>query len=214
MSTGAPGRDDLPAGLRRELRARYGEPHRRYHDGRHLDAVLAAVDELAGEADDLTAVRLATWFHDAVYDPTRSDNEAASARLAERLLPAYGVDEQRVAEVGRLVRLTATHDPEPNDRDGAVLCDADLAILAAARPAYDAYVREVRAEYGQLSDAGFAAGRAAVLRGLLGRDRLFRTRTGYRRWERAARTNLSRELAALAGAAAPPPAAGSSAPGT
>ena len=33
--------------------------------------------------------------------------------------------------MARLVRLTVTHDPADDDRDGQVLCDADLAILAS-----------------------------------------------------------------------------------
>nr|WP_206067786.1 metal-dependent phosphohydrolase [Nonomuraea sp. FMUSA5-5] len=115
-----------------ELVARWAEPHRRYHTRTHLAAVLAAIDDLADEAADLAAVRLAAWFHDAVYDGRPGWDEERSAQLAQARLPACGVPAQRVAEVARLVRLTAAHDTlRPGDRNGAVLCDADLAILAA-----------------------------------------------------------------------------------
>ena len=76
----------------RDLIDRYAEPQRRYHDGRHLAEVLAAVDRLAEHAEDLTAVRLAAWFHDAVYEPAASPgaNEEASARLAAHVLTRLG----------------------------------------------------------------------------------------------------------------------------
>ena len=72
-----------------DLLARYAEPQRRYHDQRHLAEVLAAVDRLAAEADDLDAVRLGAWFHDAVYEPRAEPgaNESASATLAGRSWP-------------------------------------------------------------------------------------------------------------------------------
>src|SRR5262245_30263250 len=101
-----------------ELLRRYAEPHRRYHTTRHLADVLDRVDELAAEADDADAVRLAAWFHDAVYDPLRGDNEERSANLAERALGETDLPGGTVAEVARLVRLTATHAPEPGDRNG------------------------------------------------------------------------------------------------
>ena len=63
--------------------------------------------------------------------------------------------------------LTAGHDPAPDDADGAVLCDADLAVLAGPPDAYVAYASAVREEYGHLSDAEFTAGRIAVLEHLL-----------------------------------------------
>ncbi|WP_320778137.1 hypothetical protein [Streptomyces sp. CRN 30] len=181
----------------------WSEPQRRYHTVEHLTAVLDHVDTLREYAADPDVVRLAAWFHDAVYLPERSTNEERSARLAERALPEAGVDPERTAEVARLVRLTVTHDPADGDRDGEVLCDADLAILAAPPAAYAAYTAAVRQEYHFVPDAGFRSGRAAVLRQLLGLPRLFRTPYGRREWEAAARANLSAELAELTRPAGP-----------
>lgn len=176
---------------------RWSEPQRRYHTLDHLTAVLDRVDVLEEYAEDVAAVRLAAWFHDAVYLPERSTNEERSARLAERALPEAGVSRARTDEVARLVRLTVTHAPAPGDGNGAVLCDADLAILASAPEAYDRYARAVREEYAFVPDDAFRTGRADVLRRLLGLPRLFRTPYGEREWEAAARHNLEAELARL-----------------
>ncbi|MFE4371655.1 hypothetical protein ACFRMN_26100 [Streptomyces sp. NPDC056835] len=179
------------------LLARWSEPQRRYHTTDHLLAVLDRVDTLAEYADDPDVVRLAAWFHDAVYHPDRSENEERSARLAERALPEAGLSEDRTREVARLVRLTTTHAAAPGDRNGAVLCDADLAILASGPEAYAAYAAAVREEYGFVPDDAFRTGRAAVLEQLLALPALFRTPYGAREWEARARANLADELRGL-----------------
>ncbi len=132
-----------------DLLARYAESHRHYHDQRHLSEMLETIDELAAVADDADAVRLAAWFHDAIYDPQAEpgENEEVSAQLAELELSAYGVEADRVAEIGRLIRLTARHDCEPDDANGAVLCDADLRVLSLSAARYDEYAVGIRAEY-------------------------------------------------------------------
>jgi predicted metal-dependent HD superfamily phosphohydrolase len=176
------------------LLAAYGDPARGYHDLLHLAEVLDRIDEL-GEANavgDGTALRLAAWFHDGVYDGLRGD-EDRSAIWAEDAL----ADTPYAAEVARLVRLTEHHDPDPGDLAGQVLCDADLAILTAEPSRYAAYVRGVRRDYADVRDPDFAAGRAAVLRDLHARDRLFHTAYARERWEPAARANLAAELSAL-----------------
>ncbi|MGW4644741.1 HD domain-containing protein [Sphaerisporangium sp. NPDC004334] len=216
-----------------ELIARWSEPHRRYHTPAHLRAVLAAIDPLAGFAADPVAVRLAAWFHDAVYDGRPGWDEERSAQLATarltRLAPppvpspspfgrpgaaadfdggpdggldggpdgglGGGLDARRIAEVARLVRVTAGHDPAPGDRDGEVLCDADLAVLAA--PGYGAYARAVREEYRHVPDEAFRAGRARVLRDLLAAPTLYRTPLARELWEAGARSNMRAELARL-----------------
>ncbi|MBK6045614.1 hypothetical protein [Streptomyces sp. MBT55] len=192
---GAEGPDPLP--YAENLLARWAEPQRRYHTTAHLSTVLDRVDTLAGHADDVHAVRLAAWFHDAVYRPDRSENEERSAALAERALPEAGVPDAVTEEVARLVRLTVTHDPADGDRNGEVLCDADLAILAGGPQEYGAYAAQVREEYGFVPDEAFRAGRAAVLRQLLDLPRLFRTPYGAAEWEARARHNLATELELL-----------------
>ncbi|MDT9697096.1 hypothetical protein [Streptomyces sp. P17] len=179
------------------LLKRWSEPQRRYHTVEHLTAVLDHIDVLEEYADDPDAVRLAAWFHDAVYLPERSTNEERSAGLAERALSEAGVPAERTAEVARLVRLTVTHDPADEDRNGQVLCDADLAILAAPPSVYAAYTAAVREEYHFVPSDAFRAGRSAVLRQLLALPRLFRTPYGQEKWEATARYNLTSELEML-----------------
>lgn len=132
---------------RDELIARYGEPHRRYHTMVHLQDCLdklAACDDLT--ADERRLLEAALWFHDAVYDPTRNDNEAVSARLAEDRLAAAGEPATFIAEVSRLILLTAGHTVTPGDRLGARLVSIDLSILGTDPAAYDAYAAGIRAE--------------------------------------------------------------------
>ncbi|MEU8341287.1 HD domain-containing protein [Spirillospora sp. NPDC048832] len=180
-----------------ELDERYGEPHRRYHTRAHLTAVLDLVDELAGHADDPDLVRLAAWFHDAVYDPERADNEERSARLATRMLADTDLSPAGVQEVARLVELTTTHAPDEDDRNGQVLCDADLAVLGSDPGEYAAYTAAVREEYAFVPDEFFAAGRAEVLNGLLALPKLFHTPPARERFEERARNNIRTELMLL-----------------
>jgi predicted metal-dependent HD superfamily phosphohydrolase len=193
--------DRWPLPHRTELRDRLLAAYagRGYHDTRHLAEVLDRLDELTGSAAAVELV-LAAFFHDAVYEgaaaPGGQSDEERSARLAEAELAGEQVD---VAEVARLVRLTETHDPAPGDEAGALLCDADLAILAAPPDRYAEYVAGVRRDFAAVPDADFRAGRAAVLRDLAGRDRLFRTAHARANWEPAARANLAAELDALSG---------------
>ncbi|HEX8628118.1 MAG TPA: metal-dependent phosphohydrolase [Catenuloplanes sp.] len=178
-----------------ELLRRWAEPHRHYHDRAHLTDVLTVLDELG--SDDL--VRLAAWWHDAVYDPraTGHANERDSAALAERVLSALGVPSAATAEVVRLVLLTAGHTTNPGDHRGELLCDADLAVLARPPREYDRYVAAVRREYRHLPDEVFRAGRAAALRQLTALPVLYRRPDLVPGWEARARANLRRELAAL-----------------
>jgi predicted metal-dependent HD superfamily phosphohydrolase len=208
------GRDRLmPVG--RDLLERYGEPHRAYHDRRHLAEVLAGVALLAEHADDLSVAVAAAWWHDAVYTvpvltsagtPTSEtsastgdgiSNEEASAQLAERTLSQLGADAERAAHVGMLVRMTATHDPSPLDPDAEVLSDADLSVLASPPNRYATYVADVRREYAAVPDDLFRTGRAAILRNLLEGERVFRTPSAHERWEADARANIAAELREL-----------------
>jgi predicted metal-dependent HD superfamily phosphohydrolase len=176
---------------------RYREPHRHYHGLQHLVRVVRHVHELAEHqpVDDLDAVVAAAFYHDAVYDPSSSDNENASARLAERHLTELGWPSTRVERVASMVRATAHHDA--SDDHAAVLLDADLAVLGEEPAVYQAYANGVRAEYHHVDDAAWRRGRTAVLAHFLQRPTLYATPVGRARWEARARANLTAELASL-----------------
>jgi predicted metal-dependent HD superfamily phosphohydrolase len=123
------------------LMSRYREPHRRYHGLAHLRHVVRDVGVLTPSVDlevHPAVVRLAAFFHDAVYSPTAANNEAASAALARTNLVELGVDEVAIVEVERLVMTTVDHLAD--DPAAILLADADLAVLGADPAAYQAYV--------------------------------------------------------------------------
>ncbi|WAH95570.1 DUF4031 domain-containing protein [Arthrobacter sp. MMS18-M83] len=177
-----------------ELLERWGEEHRKYHSRTHLLAVLEALDVLTDPALPARSVTLAAWFHDAVYEGVAGQDEEESAKLAEDRLAIAGLPESVADEVARLVRLTSTHSPAPDDHAGALLCDADLSILGAEPAAYARYLTAVRDDYAHVSDPDFAAGRAAVVRQLLALDPLFHSERAKSLWLDAARRNLEAEL--------------------
>ena len=187
---------------------RYREPWRRYHDARHLLAVLRQVDALAAD-QDLFIVRLAAWFHDAIYDiPFRElTNEEASARFALRELSRAGLEQEDLTQVARLVRMTAEHVPGSRDPEGELLCDADLAVLAGSEEEYAAYVHDVREEYASVPDDQFLEARFDVLEPWV-EGEIYRTGKG-KALTAAARRNVTAEVLEIADRLGlePPPAA-------
>ena len=181
------------------LLGRWSAPDRHYHTVTHLIAVLRVVDAHADLAASADRVRLSAWLHDAVYDPRAlgDDNERDSAEFAEGLLGTLGVPADAAADVARLVGLTAGHATGPGDPDGELLCDADLAILAAPPQQYAEYTAAIRREYAHVPEDDFRAGRATVLRALLELPALYRLAPLAARWEAPARANLEAELARL-----------------
>jgi predicted metal-dependent HD superfamily phosphohydrolase len=180
------------------LFARLREGHRRYHTAVHVMWVLRHVRSLAhlvGDPARLAAVELAALYHDAVYDPRRSDNEACSADLAASVAAELGWAPSRRDDVRRLVMATATH--RPTRVDEAVLVDADLAVLGGDPRSYAAYVNGVRAEYSHVDDTDWRRGRSEVLRHFLDGECVFHTDEMRAALETRARANLTAELVTL-----------------
>jgi predicted metal-dependent HD superfamily phosphohydrolase len=180
----------------RALVASWAEPHRRYHTLSHLRDVLTHVEELADDAANPDAVRLAAWYHDCVYQG-QPDDEERSAQRAEAELAALGIAPSLVAEVARLVRLTIGHKPEDGDRNGVVLCDADLAVLGIEPDRYRANSAAIRTEHSHVPDGDFRARRARVVRALLSGPAVYHSPAARSRWESRARANLTDELRTL-----------------
>ena len=180
--------------LREDLLARWSETHRKHHTVAHLNELLDAIGVLADDGLDFDreAVELAAWFHDAIYEIGRDDNEDRSAELARTLLHESPVRD----EVVRLVLATKTHKVDADDVNGAVLSDADLSVLGADADRYRRYADAVREEYRDIPDDVYRPGRAQILTELLSGS-IFHTAAGRRRWEDQAHRNVTAEISAL-----------------
>jgi predicted metal-dependent HD superfamily phosphohydrolase len=176
-----------------EMIAAYSAPDRHYHNLKHIEDCLAALEGVAGlSGRDREILGHAIWWHDVIYDATRSDNEELSAQQAEQ-----NVAPELREEVGRLIRLTKSHRVEPGDRLGAVMISIDLGILGAEPSVYDAYAAAIRKEYAHVAEEAYRKGRAAVLERFAARPVIYPDAGFAAKLERAARANIERELKSL-----------------
>src|SRR5262245_46021138 len=119
------GVDPSDDALYRELIDQYCEPHRQYHTIRHLDECLAGLDETRSLAVHALEIELALWFHDAIYDVTRHDNEERSAAWVKDAALNRGLPTEVANRLHALVMVTK-HNAIPEDTDSKLLVDIDL----------------------------------------------------------------------------------------
>jgi predicted metal-dependent HD superfamily phosphohydrolase len=184
--------------LHGELIARYSEPHRRYHTVRHLDECFEKLDEIRSLARHPAEIELALWFHDAIYDVKRHDNEEKSADWARASAAAAGVAADACERVHSLI-LSTRHQTAASGVDAEILVDIDLSMLGAAPVRFDEYERQVREEYSWVPDFLFRRERKAILKEFLARRQIFSSTSFRDRYEQMARSNIERSLARIGG---------------
>ena len=176
-----------------ELLARYGEAQRAYHTLQHLGECLVHLARERDGAERPAEVALALWFHDAIYDVQRHDNEARSADWARQAALRAGLAPEVAERLHALVMATR-HDVQPVGADARLLVDIDLAILGATPARFAEYERQIRIEYAHVPPAVFEPRRRQILGGFLARDPLYLTAPMRTRLEAAARANLGRAV--------------------
>jgi len=182
----------------------WSTPDRAFHNLRHLIDLLTRVDELSEETRNPDLVRLAAWYHGAIFSVSADqamhrnggEDEAASAALAYEELTAAGVSEKNANRVSELIKTPRRHDLPTSDIDAAALSDADLGCLAIEPQRYREYSRLIYSEYAHLPLLTYLRTRTTIVRKLLARDRLFASPLGQH-WELPARENLEAELRRL-----------------
>ena len=172
----------------------YEEPQRHYHTAEHLFHCLTELQNCPPPHDP--HVGLALWFHDAVYEPRRDDNEARCIKLVGLYAREMRLNRESLKIVQRLIRAT-DHRTPPAGRDEKLIVDIDLAILGKPPKVFDAYERAVRKEYAHVSEPEFRAGRARILQSFLDRKSIYHTPRFRRLYETPARDNLARSLGNL-----------------
>lgn len=198
------------------LASAYNQSGRYYHNLSHVEEVLGWVELLGLLVSEnwdsskfapdnyvpnlfgvnLAAVKLAVWFHDAIYETSNQDNEFQSAEFASNCLQELGVEKQQIERVRELILLTQHHQVDSNNIEEQILLDADLAVLGGDWEKYWLYAQNIRQEYNWVGDRDFKFGRIKVLEHFLNRPQIFFLLTNL---EDIARQNLTREIEMLRG---------------
>lgn len=186
----------MPEPVFEELVQAYSSTGRFYHNLAHIANCLSIFDQTRPLAVHPEEVELAIWFHDAVYDTHRADNERRSAKWAERALRQAGLGVVIVERVSAAI-LATHHDVEVTDTDAQLMVDVDLAILGASQDVFWGYEENIRKEYAWVPQNLYARKRTQLLRGFLRRPHIYYHRQYRELLEQSARANLQQAVARL-----------------
>jgi predicted metal-dependent HD superfamily phosphohydrolase len=182
--------------LFQRLVACYSEPHRKYHTMQHLEECFAHLESVRSFAEHAGEVELALWFHDAIYNTTKKDNEERSADWARDSALSAGLTIDQASRIYELVMATM-HNAVPVGRDAAVLVDIDLGILGADAARFDEYEVQIREEYSWVPGPLYRAERRKILQEFANRENIYSTEYFRDTYEARARDNIARSLARL-----------------
>lgn len=175
----------------------YTQGQRHYHNLAHVQDILDTLTAFATDQHTLPTLKLAAWFHDAIYDSHANDNETKSAELAETMLTELGLPAGAINEVSRLIRLTQTHTTPLTDHNGLLLLDADLAPFAHPPDQFNQNSHNIRREYAWVPEPQYRQERIRILKTFQDRDRLYYTPQLFAQLEQKARQNIQSEIARL-----------------
>lgn len=174
---------------------RYREPQRHYHNLAHVSRCLEEFEEARKFAAHPFEVGVAVWFHDAVYDPVRHDNEEESATLARESLGGL-LGEESMWLVTSLIMATK-HAAPPATIDEKLIIDIDLSILGRPRREFLKYEEEVRKEYSTVQEERYKKGRIQILSRFLERPSIYYTDYFKAKYEKPAVENLRSSISNL-----------------
>jgi predicted metal-dependent HD superfamily phosphohydrolase len=179
-----------------ELIRAYSSPDRFYHNLNHIEDCLSIFDQTKLLAPHREEVELAIWFHDAVYDTRKNDNEQRSAEWAASVIDQSGVDHAVAEQVSRLI-LATRHTANLTDRDAQLVVDIDLSILGRESAVFWQYEENIRKEYAWVPESVYRQKRREVLRGFLDRSHIYYHERFRDMFEERARANLLQAIERL-----------------
>lgn len=198
----------LTPAVLREVKKKYNEEHRHYHDFDHAVSVLSWVNQCCYKysQDSLypythLTLKLAALFHDVVYDQEGSpSNEERSAQLMLELVNPLGkLSNDTLQRTSELILATAKHGKlESADVPlaQALLLDCDIANFG--EPRWEVFlwnnqnvVEELKLKY---TPEEIEVGRQAFLGGMLAKKSIYLSPYFQSRFEQQARENLQRIL--------------------
>ncbi|MES2205578.1 MAG: N-methyl-D-aspartate receptor NMDAR2C subunit [Pseudomonadota bacterium] len=172
---------------------RYQESHRHYHTVNHLQECFDYFEAVKTLCEHPGEVACALWFHDAVYDPQKKDNELQSAKLARGILINNKIPMHVIERIAALI-LSTSHQEVAVSMDAKILLDIDLGILGAKPDRFIEYEQQIRAEYAWVPKEIYQRERGKILRGFIERPQLYAMQWFKDNVEHQARENLAISL--------------------
>jgi len=180
-----------------ELLKRYNEPHRKYHNLKHINDCLAEFSKVFHLAKEPNALELAIWYHDAIYEIGASDNEKKSSFLADGIMSGFLVSEELIKTVKDIIVATE-HNKIPESFDAKLMLDIDISNIGSADK-FKETNKLIREEYSLVPDNLFASGRSNILQSFLDRSSIYLTEIFQERYEQSARENITSAIRELNG---------------
>jgi predicted metal-dependent HD superfamily phosphohydrolase len=182
---------------------------RHYHTSVHLKEMLDYLNLLEEETSAVSdqqhkaILRLAVFFHDAVYDPQSNTNEKDSSHLFEQFTREVGrtiiLSASAAATVITCILATQRHQVIPGEDTmlQELFLDIDMAVLGKKMQAYRAYAALIRKEYHFVPQAVYCKKRAEILELFLDSKQIYLTTVMHCALEKSARENLRDEIESL-----------------
>lgn len=179
-----------------DLLKRYSEKHRKYHNVTHINSVLLELTSARPIAESYSAIELALWFHDAVYNAFSKTNEKDSADLAVSFIAENSGSKELQQNVYSLIMATE-HNFVPEVNDQKLIVDIDLSILGSDESHYEAFETAIREEYKYVPWFLFIKKRIELLQYFLSRKSIYSTEYYIDSLEKKARVNIESAIVKL-----------------
>jgi len=148
----------------KDLEKRWREPHRYYHNIDHLILILKDIEK---DIDfkhlsiyEKHAILLAAFFHDAVYDPKKDDNEEKSVKIFR--FAFKNTDPKMTSTVSDLIMVTK-YRKRPITKLKRILWDADNAGFKKGYSWLFKTEKLIQKEYSYLPKEKFREGKIKFL---------------------------------------------------
>lgn len=177
----------------------YQAPYRCYHNLTHIKSLYTIWTQYQHLLVYPKSLQFAIWYHDAIYQPTQSNNEENSAQLAKIHLSSLQLPPTLINQCCQYILATKTHTlPIDIDTvDAQFMLDIDLSILGAEPRKYKTYIQQIRKEYQMYPDRVYKEGRIKVLGQFLKKQFMYHTEFMREQYEEQARQNMNAELKRL-----------------
>jgi len=177
-----------------ELANHYNSKNRYYPNLQHLANMLQELIPIKQKVQKLDSFLFSIYYHDVVYQATRSDNEYQSALLFKKRIAQTNFS--NIEHCFQQIEATKTHEPS-EDHDTNILLDIDLSILGQDQNTYQEYTQQIRQEYRIYPNFLYQKGRRKVLIKMLAQDKIYKTHYFINKYEAQARDNIKQELEQL-----------------